>query len=720
MMHRTCLIRLLSAIILFFLLGHKPASAQEDPLWLDIGAFQNLYAAGGATVESEMDNVGMQWPAVLRLSGHTRAEAFWIGVKNWRDPDGELHPYRVFLNGPRAPDTEYTVLDHQVVGRWAPTDITVHGEPGGQHDVFVGSVDPSLPADRMALTRIRTGLGIDMERRVYAFSNEYHDDYHIIVRTFTNSGNVDGDDDIELPDQVVNEAFFFNIWRWTGRAQAADHGPDGQLWGKFNMIDVVGDGHEEYPVDFTAIFSWAGHDPSFATTSWDPLGSPMIEQRSSNAPRDTAGRLAGMSMQGLVVLHADTSPADPTYDPAVQPHTLGFLDMDEPLTAQGANPRDYYELGILTRENPGIMPGGSSRMYPHYADRIEPSGAFWTPSNDASNGKQGGHGATVAYGPYTLAPGERVTIVEALAIGGLSYDAAMEIGAAFKRSGADDETLIEYDANSDSVVSRAPFDYAQLNTGAERLTKNEWFMTTRDSLFNSMRLATEVWNRSGRLSTYIFEALPAPPRRFDVSSTRETILLSWAAQSGHSDPEYWDIYRTVQYVDRLPYERIARLPGSARSFEDTAVQPNVNYFYYLVAVGQETSPDPLGIAGAPSGHPFSSNRYYTQTYEPARLASTAELPESGINLVPLVPNPFSSSTTISYAVSGPTHVRVSILNLIGQEIKVLVDRRFEDDFAEDIVWDGRNQSGQLVSSGVYYCQVSTPITVEVQPVVFVR
>ena len=500
--------------------------------------------------------------------------------------------------------------------------------------------------------------------------------------------------------------------------QAANHGSQAQQWGKYNMIDVVGDGNEQYPVDFTAIYSWAGYDPSF--TQWNNLGSPMIEMAEFSAPTDTIGRLAGMSMQGLVVLHADNSSTNRVYDPAVQPKTLGFLDADEALLSNPAVDSDFYELVILSRENPTVVDGGASRMYPHYADRIEPDGQFWTPSSDASLGKQGGHEASIAYGPYTMDMNEQVQIVEAIVADGLSYEAATEIGRAYKRSGTDDEHLIEYDANGDGQISDIPFDYSAFNSGGERQTKNQWFLTARDSMFVSMDLAREVWNRSNEMDEYLFDAVPLPPQLFEVTSTREAVTLRWETHIGAADPQGWEIYKTSQYLDDHPYELIAELPGSARIFEDKDVVENVNYFYHILAVGEATAPDPLGITGTPSGAPFKSSLYHTQTYVPVRLASTVDVPPLGARLVQNSPNPFDESTTIPYAVNGPDFVKITIVDLLGREVITLVDDFFEVDFADDIQWDGRDQRGRLVPSGVYYCQVVTTLGRDVIPMVIAR
>ena len=63
-------------------------------------------------------------------------------------------------------------------------------------------------------------------------------------------------------------------------------------------------------------------------------------------------------MQGRVVLHADESTTDRTYNPASQPLTIGWIDNDEALANRGQADRDYWELAILTRENPANVEGG--------------------------------------------------------------------------------------------------------------------------------------------------------------------------------------------------------------------------------------------------------------------------------------------------------------------------------------------------------------------------
>jgi phosphatidylserine/phosphatidylglycerophosphate/cardiolipin synthase-like enzyme len=70
------------------------------------------------------------------------------------------------------------------------------------------------------------------------------------------------------------------------------------------------------------------------------------------------------------------------------------------------------------------------------------------------------------------------------------------------------------------------------------------------------------------------------------------------------------------------------------------------------------------------------------------------------------PNPFNSSTTIDYQIAGHFNqqVELSIYNLLGQRVKTLVSQKQTGGFYA-ISWDGNNESGELVSSGVYVYQL---------------
>ncbi len=97
-------------------------------------------------------------------------------------------------------------------------------------------------------------------------------------------------------------------------------------------------------------------------------------------------------------------------------------------------------------------------------------------------------------------------------------------------------------------------------------------------------------------------------------------------------------------------------------------------------------------------------------------AYIADLPPIGVddgNTVPATfelmqnyPNPFNPSTVIGYQLPETEHVLIEVYNALGQKVRTLVDD-VKDAGRYSISWDGNNNSGQSVSSGIYLYKINT-------------
>lgn len=76
-----------------------------------------------------------------------------------------------------------------------------------------------------------------------------------------------------------------------------------------------------------------------------------------------------------------------------------------------------------------------------------------------------------------------------------------------------------------------------------------------------------------------------------------------------------------------------------------------------------------------------------------------------ITLYQNYPNPFNPSTTIRFAVPVQANVTVRILNVLGQEVRMLVQGDYQPGYY-DVVWDGKTSTGNTISSGMYFYQIS--------------
>jgi len=83
----------------------------------------------------------------------------------------------------------------------------------------------------------------------------------------------------------------------------------------------------------------------------------------------------------------------------------------------------------------------------------------------------------------------------------------------------------------------------------------------------------------------------------------------------------------------------------------------------------------------------------------AALTTTVKLEQS-------YPNPTASDAFISYQVAREGPVSLAVYNMLGQKVRLLVEQP-QPAGTYKIRWDGRNQQGQSVSSGIYFYELKT-------------
>jgi hypothetical protein len=89
----------------------------------------------------------------------------------------------------------------------------------------------------------------------------------------------------------------------------------------------------------------------------------------------------------------------------------------------------------------------------------------------------------------------------------------------------------------------------------------------------------------------------------------------------------------------------------------------------------------------------------------SRTPSGAVLPME-FSLSQNVPNPFNPSTDISFALPRDSKVSLTIYNVLGQHVTTLVDDYMAAGY-RTISWNGTDQTGRTVASGVYFYKLKT-------------
>jgi hypothetical protein len=68
------------------------------------------------------------------------------------------------------------------------------------------------------------------------------------------------------------------------------------------------------------------------------------------------------------------------------------------------------------------------------------------------------------------------------------------------------------------------------------------------------------------------------------------------------------------------------------------------------------------------------------------------------------PNPFNPVTNFKFSLPQASHVKIEIFNILGQKVKTLLDEDMQaGSFVVD--WDGKDQRGMEVSSGIYFYRI---------------
>ncbi|RMH69849.1 MAG: T9SS C-terminal target domain-containing protein [Gemmatimonadetes bacterium] len=113
--------------------------------------------------------------------------------------------------------------------------------------------------------------------------------------------------------------------------------------------------------------------------------------------------------------------------------------------------------------------------------------------------------------------------------------------------------------------------------------------------------------------------------------------------------------------------------------------------------------------------PYQPVEWYTSV--PVEQQSTA-VPKIA-SLHQNYPNPFNPQTTIRYDLAQASPVKLGIYNLKGELIRTLVDQSHTAG-SYTVYWDGKNQQGEAVASGMYSYRLVTPNQTISKPMILLR
>jgi hypothetical protein len=187
-------------------------------------------------------------------------------------------------------------------------------------------------------------------------------------------------------------------------------------------------------------------------------------------------------------------------------------------------------------------------------------------------------------------------------------------------------------------------------------------------------------------------ALPAPESLSASEGLTNRVQLNWHAVTAPHISGY-NLYRAP--FENGPFTLLNSAPVTGTTFADTSIPDSAVYYYYATAVYTD---------GSWTEESFESRK---DTGRVGRLDGIAEetLPTSFF-LAQNYPNPFNPTTSISFGLPKTAIVTLDIYNLLGQHVKTLLDGNLNAGY-KTIIWDGKDEAGASVSSGLYFYKLDT-------------
>jgi len=707
MMKRNYLIIL--TLALFFVPLLNTAAHADVFKWIKVGNLWTRVFDNGHQSETAGCNMAAYYLGGS-TPGHTynnflRCAGLRFGCKDWTNENGELMPVKL-AGAPYGTSDEtsntFAVPDEGGVTvhryfRQAPPTITVDGAVLSEPFPLDGDeVAPDkIPgtADIMVESHVRNWMGLEIHQKVLAWSQHNHDDYAIWDLTITNTGNIDHDDEVELPNQTIHDLYIMRQYEiFPNRSE--------REWGSWYGCR---------PGDSLRItFSY----PYRRSQDYDDFGYT----------RSSTGWIRGPVWGGEAILHVDTSPTDPTDNPA-QPQMHCIAGPDDLAFKHESGTKGPSDWALVydvmqhgyspVRETP-YMEG----TYPNTHHDLEPDMRpvkyltdfnwwFWHAVTNCS------------MGPFTLEPGQSIRIVYALVAGSISPELAWKVGKDWKAGNA---TWPYGDPAADLADYYPAFGrFPDLAPTTNDQAKDRWICTGKDSLFTNAMAAQWAATHDYNIP------VPPPAPSISVTSLPDRIRVEWTDESEQaSDFSGYRVYRAVggsEYYETGDvvtgkFERIFECGGNSgnpvvHSYDDVTAERGKAYYYYVTAFDDGTQ---NGVDFNGKVESLESGPYLNRTTQGAHLTRA---PGQSLEGVRVVPNPFNvSADELQWPgendkimfMNLPPECTIKIYSESGDLVKTLEHTNGSGDESWGVLTEefSATETGQIIVSGIYIAHIETP------------
>ena len=178
-----------------------------------------------------------------------------------------------------------------------------------------------------------------------------------------------------------------------------------------------------------------------------------------------------------------------------------------------------------------------------------------------------------------------------------------------------------------------------------------------------------------------------------------TVSLTWNI-SNAPDCKQYTVYRST---DDFHFISVGTTTDTTLIDED--VELNQEYFYVVTAMDS-------------SGNESDFSVSVTITVAVSSIGEDSGIPVD-YYLAQNFPNPFNPTTTIKYGLPQPGDVQIIIYDILGHRVKDLIDERKSAGHHRE-QWDATNNTGERVSTGIYYYKIKSEHFTQIKKMILIR
>ena len=176
----------------------------------------------------------------------------------------------------------------------------------------------------------------------------------------------------------------------------------------------------------------------------------------------------------------------------------------------------------------------------------------------------------------------------------------------------------------------------------------------------------------------------SPASAFDLAATAFEVPTAWIAPGPPS----------IVSTDTAPTARANFFSAALTTAADFTFETEATITVEKISIGPSSS-ERDEFDGGDLALSITGTLIPTAVQESMLSPATTALAQN-------FPNPFNPVTNIRFDLSGTSSITLTVYDVTGQTIRILVAGEFMEAGTYNLTWDGRNTTGDIVSSGIYF------------------